>query len=498
MHLMWTSRAAVAGGAVGLALALTMPAAASVTAQEPVTAPTAASAQARAGAADGTAADGSWAAAGFGPRNVIFLIGDGMGYNQVDTASLYQHGVAYHQAAVDPESGQSIPQPGEATQVYQRFPVQLGMATYQHGHHYDPRRAWGSFGWVLNTPPDSAATATALATGVRTYNAAIGVDVGGMPVRNLTERAQELGKASGVVSSVPFTHATPASFVAHNEHRNNYHSIAREMLWEHGVNVVMGGGHPHYGDDAERLAAPSFGYVAEAEYRALAAGETQFRLIQTPAQFTAMATSPNPPEYVFGLPRVGATLQYERSGPDRDRRGDPVEGALPYTAPANAGVPTLSQMTRSALNVLDHASDRGLFLMVEGGAIDWASHDNALNRQIEEQLAFNDAVETVVEWVERTSSWHETLVVVTADHETGYLTGPGSNPAWDPVTGEQGALPDVSWHTGGHTNSLVPLYAKGAGATRLEHYASHEDPVRGAYLENIHPARAVLDFWGTP
>lgn len=473
MHLTSTRRAATAAVTLGLVTALALPAAA-----EP--------------------SDGSPAPRAFGPKNVIFMIGDGMGYNQVDTASLYESGTAYHQVAVDPETGDVERQPGEATQVYQDFPVQLGAATFQHGNHYDPSAAWDDFGWVLKNPPDSAATATALATAVRTYNAAIGVDVEGNPVRNLTERAQELGKASGVVSSVPFTHATPGSFVAHNEHRNNYHSIAREMLWEHEINVIMGGGHPHYDDDAERRSEPSYTYVAEPEYRALAEGRTQFDLIETPAQFNSLATSHNPPEHVFGLPRVGATLQYERSGPDRDADGDPVDGALPYTAPANTGVPTLSQMTAGALNVLDHASDDGMFLMVEGGAIDWASHDNVLNRQIEEQLDFNETIETVVDWVERNSSWGETLVVITADHETGYLTGSGSDPAWDPITGDKGELPDVSWHTGGHTNSLVPVYAKGPGATRLEHYATFEDPVRGSYLENIHIAQAVFDFWGNP
>jgi alkaline phosphatase len=178
------------------------------------------------------------------------------------------------------------------------------------------------------------------------------------------------------------------------------------------------------------------------------------------------------------------------------RRGTP--DAPPGTAPEIEDVPTLAEMTESALNVLDHASDQGLFLMVEGGAIDWASHDNALGRAIEEQLAFNEAVETVVDWVNRESSWRETLVVVTADHETGYLTGPGSDPAWRPMTGERGELPAAAWGTGGHTNSLVPVYAKGAGATRLRHYAGHRDPVRGAYLENIHIAEAVFDHWGRP
>lgn len=474
MHLRRTKRVGLGAGVAGLAMAVAVPAT----------------------AAGGSGPEGGAEPMGFGPKNVIFLIGDGMGFNQVDTASLYAHGVAYHQAAVDPETGEVEHQPGAATQVYQDFPVQLGAATYQHGSTYAPDRAWGSFDWVLENPPDSAATATALATGVRTYNAAIGVDVDGMPVKNLTERAQELGKASGVVTSVPVTHATPGAFVAHNAHRDNYHSIAREMVWEHGVNVVMGAGHPYYDDDGQRLDEPEFAYVDEPEFAALESGDTQFELLESAGEIAALATDHDPPEHVFGLAPVGSTLQYERGGDDLDEDGAPVDGALPYDAPANEDVPTLAEMADSALNVLDHASDEGLFLMVEGGAIDWASHANVLHRQIEEQLAFNDTIASVVDWVERESSWSETLVVVTADHETGYLTGADSDPAWAPIDGERGDVPDVSWHTGGHTNALVPVYAKGPGATRLEYHATGDDPVRGAYLENIDIAETVFDFWG--
>ncbi|WP_103501056.1 MULTISPECIES: alkaline phosphatase [unclassified Streptomyces] len=475
MHLTWTSRLVAGIAATGLALTLAAPVSA---ADEP----------------DDAGID----PAAFGPKNVIFLIGDGMGFNQIDTASLYEHGVAYNQVAVDPATGDIERQPGRATQVYQHFPVGVAAATFQDGAYYDPAVEWGSFGGPLRNKPDSAATATALATGVRTYNAAIGVDPDGKPVRNLTERAQELGKASGVVTSVPFTHATPASFVAHNAHRNNYHSIAREMVWEHDINVIMGGGHPYYGHDAQRLDEPNYQYVAEPEYRALADGETQFELVETPAEFNALATAHTTPEHVFGLPRVAATLQYERSGPDRTDAGAPVPGAQPYVAEKNTGVPTLTEMTKAALNVLDNASDEGMFLMVEGGAIDWASHANELNRQIEEQISFNQTIETVVDWVERESSWSETLVMVTADHETGYLTSTDSDPGWAPINGEKGELPEATWHTGGHTNALVPVYAKGVGAARIEHHARHEDPVRGDYLENIDIAEAVFDFWGRP
>ncbi len=82
--------------------------------------------------------------------------------------------------------------------------------------------------------------------------------------------------------------------------------------------------------------------------------------------------------------------------------------------------------------------------MVEGGAVDWAAHANQSGRVIEEEIDFNHSVEAVVEWVEKNSNWGETLVIVTGDHETGYLTGPGSDPAWMPlVNNGAGYLPGM-------------------------------------------------------
>jgi len=119
-------------------------------------------------------------------------------------------------------------------------------------------------------------------------------------------------------------------------------------------------------------------------------------------------------------------------------------------------------MTRGALNVLDNDAD-GFFLMVEGGAIDWAGHANQSGRLIEEQADFNEAVAAVCDWVEQNSSWSETLVIVTGDHETGYLTGTAG--VYDAVLNNgQGNMPTLAWNSGDHTNQLIPFYAKGAGA----------------------------------
>lgn len=102
----------------------------------------------------------------------------------------------------------------------------------------------------------------------------------------------------------------------------------------------------------------------------------------------------------------------------------------------------------------------------------------------------------MIDWVETNSNWRETLLIVTADHETGYLEGPGANPVWTKMTGQAGQMPNQSWNSGDHTNQLVPVYAKGAGSKELERLAVGKDPVRGAYLDNTDLANLLLqDLW---
>ena len=130
----------------------------------------------------------------------------------------------------------------------------------------------------------------------------------------------------------------------------------------------------------------------------------------------------------------------------------------------------------------------------QGRAGDWASHANQSGRMIEEQLDFENAVKTVIQWVRKKSSWRETLLVITSDHETGYLTGPGSDPTWEPIV-NNGArnLPGMEWQSGSHTNSLVPLSARGRGVRRLQQYADQDDPVHGPYVDNTELSMVI--FW---
>ena len=207
-----------------------------------------------------------------------------------------------------------------------------------------------------------------------------------------------------------------------------------------------------------------------------------WKLIQTKEAFENLQTG-NTPERVVGVPEVYETLQYNRSGD---------LAAAPFAVAANDNVPTLDVMTKGALNVLDNDED-GFFLMVEGGAIDWAGHGNSSGRVIEEEIDFNHAVEAVCDWVETNSNWSETLVIVTGDHETGYLTGTAG--VYDEVVNNgKGVLPTMVWNSKDHTNQLVPFFAKGTGAELLKSYADGSDPLKGAYLDNSEIALAIRNL----
>lgn len=410
------------------------------------------------------------------------MISDGGGFNHFAAASLYRTG--------RPDG-----------EVCHSFPVRLAATTFARGGGYDPAKFWEDFDYAKRGATDSAAAATALACGVKTYNGAIGVDADGQRVPSVTETAEAKGRATGLVTSVPFSHATPAGFGAHVASRGEYARIARQMIRHSGVDVIIGAGHPWYDDNGHRLETPQYAYIGEAEFRDLQQGTAggdadgdsvadPWRFVQSAAELQA-AVSGRPVSRLFGLMPVASTFQAGRESPE----DNPPDKALPFSVPFNAGVPTLAQVTNAALRVL-HADPEGFFLMVEGGAVDWASHSNYTGRMIEEQIDFDDAVAAVVRWVERHSSWDETLLIVTADHETGYLTGPGSGPEWKPLVGKgKGQVPELEWHSGGHTNSLVPVFARGAGAHLLRRAADQQDPVRGPYLDNTEIAavmRAVL------
>ncbi|NPV46579.1 MAG: DUF1501 domain-containing protein [Armatimonadetes bacterium] len=402
------------------------------------------------------------------PKNVVILIGDGMGFNHVAAGAYWMYGC-----------GHSL--------VYERFAQRLAMATWSANNPagYDPAQAWTVFNYVMSGATDSASAATAMSTGVKNYDGTIGVDINYQPLVHLMQRAELLGKATGVVTSVEFSHATPAGFVAHNKSRNNYTQIALEMIRDSACDVVMGCGHPEFDNDAQPRPTPKYSYIGADTWDILVNGvpcadangdgvQDPWVLVEDVRDFRRLMYG-RAPERVCGVPKVYTTLQQSRSG---DAYADP------YVVPLNPDLPTLAEMSLGALNVLD-ADEDGFVLMIEGGAIDWAAHGNQPGRLIEEQVDFNHAVEAVCRYLQRRGLWKETLVIVTGDHETGYLTGPGSDPDWTPIINNgPRRLPGMEFHSGDHTNSLVPFYAEGPGAAMFAAKATGWDPVHGAYLDN--------------
>lgn len=451
------------------------------------------------------------AAAQEGPaRNVVLLVTDGAGIESFRAASYFRHGALGHEP-------------------YDEFDVQVFAATYplntslepthtdEGSVTFDPALLWsdapvdGTWEGNLGTYPaffagyayaradytDSAAAATALASGTKTFNNAINWSNDGEPLKNIGEYAVESGRALGVVSSVPISHATPAGFLAHNVSRNDYPAIGREIIDSGRATVVFGTGHPYYDTAGRKVEAPTeneFRYVGgEETWKRLVNGETAYTFIDSREQFTELASGALVPAggKVLGVVRNIQTLQFNRPGVSM---GDRLETS-----------PDLATMTRAALNVLDD-NETGFFLMVEGGAIDWAAHANNLPRLIEEQIEFNEMVETVVAWVEDESSWDETLVIVTTDHANGLMQGPDSDTrAYSPILNQgAGALPLVRWHSDTHTRELVPLYAHGAGAEFFTEVARPEpglaiygaDEESQAWVENTDVFRAAMNAFG--
>jgi alkaline phosphatase len=312
-----------------------------------------------------------------GPFNVILMIGDGTG-------------LAYWTAARFQSRDLSI----------QRFPV-VGLV--------DTRSANS---WIT----DSAAGATAYASGVRTYNGAVGLGPDSLAVQTVLEVAESKGWSTGLVATSTITHATPASFAAHVPNRNMHWAIAAQMA-EAGVDVMLGGGRRFF-DPAERPdSVDLLGVLAK-----------DATVVQTPEEFQALD-----PERVS---RLVGFFAAENPGSALERQ------------------PTLPELTRTALDILGKDDD-GFFLMVEGSQIDWRGHENApIQAVLAEVVDFDHAIRTALRFQEQRPN---TLIVVTADHETGGLALHGDS------TGVFGA----HYTTDQHTATMVPMFARGPGADRF-------------------------------
>lgn len=285
------------------------------------------------------------------PKNVIFMIGDGMGPAFT---------TAYRYYKDDPATKEI------ETTVFDT--MLKGMAhTYPDDHTY---------------VTDSAASATALSSGHKSYNGAIAVDADKKPVKTMLEIAKEQGKTTALVATSQINHATPASFAAHNESRRNYDDIANDYIdnkiaGKLPVDLMLGGGTQYFIRDDRNL-------VDEFKKAGYQYGDDIKNLDQ-----------------ITQIPAIGL---YAPKG-------------LPFALDEN---PTrLKQLTSKAFDLLDGQNDKGFFVMIEGSQIDWCGHANDIACAMAEMDDFAKSIETAKAYVDNNP---DTILVVTADHSTGGLT----------------------------------------------------------------------------
>ena len=450
-------------------------------------------------------------------KSIILMVSDGIGFNGWLAADYYQ-GRAGQQSyqTVRPDGTQPvvygmthdalnlIDASGEIITNRDDLPKAVGAV--EQG--YDPLVRWDRFEGAfpndfapINAPytayTDSAAAGTALMTGRKTSNGRINMDWSGTDqFQTIAQIAIDLDRSAGAVASVMASHATPAAVISHNVSRNNYAEIFNEMV-SSDLDVIMGAGHPYYdasGNPIEPENEEDFQFVGGKETLAALtsdAGLNGYTFIDSKPEFESLETGEAMPERVVGIAQSNSTLQARREGlPSSD---------TPSGMAFNQNVPDLATMSIGALNVLNQDVD-GFFLMIEGGAVDWMGHANNMPRFIEEQIDFNLAIDAVISWVETNSSWDKTLLVITADHETGSIWGEGTwtNSEGGPValdaTQESimaarydpaedvfnefravkdrgvGKIPGYQFATGNHSNELVPLWAIGRGAEKFAEF----------------------------
>jgi len=307
------------------------------------------------------------------PKNIILLIGDGMGTAQVYAGYTAKKGIMNITGM--PVSGFSV--------------------TYSASDYIT----------------DSGAGGTALSSGVKTKNGSIGVDSSGMPVESILEMAEKRGLSTGLISTSSITHATPASFIAHTANRSKYSDIALDFL-KTDIDVFIGGGYKDFAKRADSLnlidSLKAHGYFIARNLKDVNVKSTT---------------------------RLAALLADEHMPQMSKGRGNMLPDA-----------------TKMALSILDK-NDKGFFIMIEGSQIDWGGHANGAAYIVDEMVDFDNAVGKALEFAKNDG---ETLVIVTADHETGGFGIIGGSI----VTGDvQGAFLIKD-----HTATMVPVFAYGPGS----------------------------------
>lgn len=413
-------------------------------------------------------------------KNVILMITDGRSYAAVEAAKYWRGSPPVYEGK------------GWTRYSMSTFSADNDAKTNPLG--YDPTRAWENnpsgglrpnMVYLKTNATDSASGITAMVTGHKNHDGSINWSVDGKPLTNIAQIFKANGRAAGTLSTVNWTHATPAGIGAHNSSRNKYIEIATEMLNESNLDVIVGAGNPWYDDNGKRLDKPNWKHIGEENWKKLENGSSGYTLIQSRDDFIAMGKASDTPKKLCGTFQAISTAQQGRSGYSSTD--------VPGRVPRNENIPTMSEMALTALNVLKN-NDKGFFIMMEGGAIDWAAHANQTARLIEEQMEFDEAVGAVSQWVEANGGWKDNLLIITSDHGNGMITGPYAET--HVVDNGKGVLPGMRWNHTSHTNEIVPLYARGAGAGLFRKYASKTDPVRGKYCDNTDIIKVMLRATG--
>ncbi|MFO7668254.1 MAG: alkaline phosphatase [Bacteroidales bacterium] len=319
------------------------------------------------------------------PTNIIFLIGDGMGLSEVSTAFYFS----------------------EEPSQFNRF-RHIGLIRSSSATH---------------KVTDSGASGTAMATGRKTYNGAIGVDTLKTPVQNITELTSALGWSTGVVATSTITHATPASFYGHVEQRSMEETLALQLLNSE-IDFFAGGGIDLFNNRKD--STDLFPLAAEKGF-----------ILDTTALPAPGSLKPGQ-KYGFMLAGGGMPSMLHK-------RGD-----------------FLSEATTLALEQLSH-NEKGFFLMVEGSQIDWEGHANSAEGIVAEVLDFETAIAAALDFAEKDG---HTLVVVSADHETGGLALAAR---LNTETGERDSREvGLEFATSGHSATLLPVFAYGPGAENFK------------------------------
>ena len=290
-------------------------------------------------------------------KYVFYFIGDGMGVNQVNGTETYL-------AAMEGRIGTS-------PLCFAQFP-HVGLVTTFSG---------------TNGVTDSAAGGTALATGHKTKNGTIGMETDlSTKVKSIAEKAKAEGKAVGIATSVSVDHATPASFYAHVKDRGMYYQIGKDLI------------------------AADFDFYAGSDFLQ-PKGENGEKDLYTQCQEAGYAIARGHADYRKKARKAEKMLLLQ---PEAASKQDNT--AIPYAIDRGSNDLTLQDITRAAIHFLSQ-KENGFFLMVEGGKIDWACHSNDAATLFREVIDMDEAVQVAYEFYEQHPD--ETLIVITADHETG-------------------------------------------------------------------------------